>query len=50
MLGRAFKDLGARREDLVISTKILRGGPGVNDAFLSRKHIFEGTRNSLKRL
>jgi len=42
---RAFK-----REDLVISTKIFWGGEGPNDTGLSRKHLIEGTRNSLKRL
>jgi len=49
-LGNAFKKLAPRREDLVVSTKIFRSGMGVNDAFLSRKHIIEGLNNSLKRL
>lgn len=49
-LGEALKKLGARREELVISTKILKVGDGVNDSFLSRKHIIEGVNNSLKRL
>jgi aryl-alcohol dehydrogenase-like predicted oxidoreductase len=49
-MGRAIKELGLRREDLVISTKIKSCGGGVNDTFLSRKHIIEGVRNSLKRL
>jgi len=49
-MGQAFKDLGLKREDLVVSTKIFRCGTGINDAFLSRKHIIEGTKNSLKRL
>jgi voltage-dependent potassium channel beta subunit len=49
-LGNALKKLGTRREELVISTKILKSGTGVNDAFLSRKHIIEGMNNSLKRL
>ena len=49
-LGAALKKLGTRREDLVISTKIFRSGMGVNDSFLSRKHIIEGLNNSLKRL
>jgi aryl-alcohol dehydrogenase-like predicted oxidoreductase len=35
---------------LVVSTKIYRSGEGVNDTFLSRKHILEGIKNSLKRL
>jgi voltage-dependent potassium channel beta subunit len=49
-LGAALKKLETRREDLVISTKIFKSGTGVNDAFLSRKHIVEGLNNSLKRL
>lgn len=49
-LGVALKKLNARREDLVISTKIFRCGNGQNDNFLSRKHIMEGLNNSLKRL
>jgi voltage-dependent potassium channel beta subunit len=49
-LGEAFKKLGARREELVISTKIFKSGNGINDSFLSRKHIVEGLNNSLKRL
>ncbi|KAF1317688.1 K+ channel protein, partial [Globisporangium splendens] len=41
------------REDLVISTKIFVGAkanPGPNDQGLSRKHVVEGTKASLKRL
>ncbi|KAF1317686.1 Voltage-gated potassium channel subunit beta, partial [Globisporangium splendens] len=41
------------REDLVISTKMYFGSkanPGPNDQGLSRKHIVEGTKASLKRL
>jgi voltage-dependent potassium channel beta subunit len=34
----------------VISTKIFWGGNGPNDVGLSRKHLIEGTKNSLKRL
>jgi aryl-alcohol dehydrogenase-like predicted oxidoreductase len=49
-MGRAFKELGLRREELVVTTKILRSGMGVNDTLLSRKHIIEGVNNSLKRL
>ncbi len=48
LMGEVLKDF--RREDLVISTKIFWGGDGPNDTGLSRKHIIEGTRNSLKRL
>ena len=57
-LGQAFKDLNVRREDIVVSTKLFFGtegvftssNPPVNGLGLSRKHIIEGTRNSLKRL
>ncbi len=48
IMGEALKSF--RREDLVISTKLFWGGKGINDQGLSRKHLIEGTRNSLKRL
>jgi voltage-dependent potassium channel beta subunit len=47
IMGEALRSF--RREDLVISTKIFWGGKGVNDQGLSRKHLIEGTKNSLKR-
>ncbi|KAJ7438086.1 NADP-dependent oxidoreductase domain-containing protein [Mycena galericulata] len=50
-MGRVLKELGYKRSDLVISTKIfwgLRNGP--NDGGLSRKHIIEGTQDCLERL
>lgn len=50
-MGRVIKELGLRRTDLVITTKLfwgLRSGP--NDGGLSRKHIIEGTKESLERL
>ncbi|CDW80076.1 aldo keto reductase family protein [Stylonychia lemnae] len=50
LMGRAFKELNVRREDIVVSTKLWRVGDGVNDMFLSRKHLVEGMNNSLKRL
>jgi len=49
-MGAAFKELGLRRESLVVTTKIFKCGAGINDTFLSRKHIIEGLKNSLKRL
>ena len=49
-LGKAFKELGVQREKIVVSTKIYKCGLDPNDSFLSRKHIIEGIRNSLKRL
>ena len=49
-LGKALKELNVQREKVVISTKIYRCGMDPNDSFLSRKHIIEGVKNSLKRL
>ncbi|TAK72847.1 MAG: aldo/keto reductase [Gammaproteobacteria bacterium] len=48
IMGKVLQEF--RREDLVISTKIFWGGNGPNDTGLSRKHLIEGTKNSLKRL
>ncbi|ESK92405.1 voltage-gated potassium channel beta-2 subunit [Moniliophthora roreri MCA 2997] len=50
-MGRVIKELGIRRSDLVITTKLfwgVRSGP--NASGLSRKHIIEGTQESLARL
>lgn len=53
-MGNAFKELKVRREDLVVSTKLFffkdKDGINVNNTGLSRKHIIEGMRKSLKRL
>ncbi|KAJ6480380.1 NADP-dependent oxidoreductase domain-containing protein [Mycena sanguinolenta] len=50
-MGRAVKELGYRRSDLVISTKIFWGPHGEpNGTGLSRKHIIEGTQECLERL
>jgi len=50
-MGNALKALNVPRKDYVLSTKLLKASmTGVNDGILSRKHIIEGTRNSLKRL
>ena len=49
-MGRAFKELDYRREDLVVTTKLMLCGKGVNDSMLSRKHLMEGIANSLDRL
>ncbi|PWA27982.1 hypothetical protein CTI12_AA627520 [Artemisia annua] len=50
IMGQAIRELGWKRSDIVVSTKIFWGGPGPNDKGLSRKHIIEGTKASLKRL
>jgi hypothetical protein len=43
-LSCVLQELGWKRSDLVISTKIFWGGDGPNDKGLSRKHIIEGTK------
>jgi len=50
IMGKAIKEFKCNRKDIVVSTKILRGGVGQNDYGMSRKHIIEGLNNSLKRL
>ena len=50
IMGQAIRELGWKRSDIVLSTKLFWGGPGPNDKGLSRKHIVEGTKASLKRL
>ncbi|CDZ98144.1 voltage-gated potassium channel beta-2 subunit [Phaffia rhodozyma] len=51
-MGRVFKELGIRRSDIVVSSKVFSGvgRKGPNDRGLSRKHIIEGVDQSLKRL
>ncbi len=49
-IGNALKKLNVPREKIVVSTKIYKSGDDPNDTFLSRKHIIEGVRNSLKKL
>jgi len=51
MTGRAIRNLGLGRDQLVLATKVLgRMGPGVNQAGLSRAHILAAVDASLKRL
>ncbi|RLF06243.1 MAG: aldo/keto reductase [Thermoprotei archaeon] len=51
LLGRAIRELGLDREELVVATKVAgRMSPGPNGAGLSRKHIMWQIRESLKRL
>ena len=51
MTGQAIRDLGLKRDDLVIATKV-RGmmGAGPNSSGLSRKHILQQADESLMRL
>lgn len=49
-MGRCIKRLNVNRSELVISTKVFWGGTKINQRGLSRKHIVEGLRASLKRL
>lgn len=51
MTGQAIRDLGLKRDDLVLATKV-RGsmGEGPNDSGLSRKHILQQAHESLERL
>jgi len=50
VMGNVIKKLGWKREDIVVSSKVFWGGRGPNDEGLSRKHIYEACRRSLKRL
>ena len=51
MSGQAIRDLGLKRDDLVIATKV-RGqmGEGPNEVGLSKKHIIQQANESLTRL
>jgi len=50
-LGRIIMELKFRRSDIIVTTKIFFGTrKGPNDTGLSRKHIIEGTKESLQRL
>ncbi|MCE6990877.1 aldo/keto reductase [Dyadobacter sp. CY323] len=51
ILGQAFKDLGIRRNEVVIATKARgRMDPGANRIGLSRLHIMDSVEESLSRL
>jgi aryl-alcohol dehydrogenase-like predicted oxidoreductase len=50
VMGVVLKRLGWRRSSYVISTKLFWGGDAVTEVGLSRKHIIEGLRESLRRL
>ncbi|WP_414899774.1 aldo/keto reductase [Sphingomonas flavalba] len=49
--GQAIRNLGLRREDVVLATKVMGAmGDGPNDRGLSRGHILDQAKASLKRL
>ena len=51
LLGQSLKDLGVKRGDVVIATKVFGAmGDGPNDRGLSRGHIMDAAEQSLKRL
>jgi voltage-dependent potassium channel beta subunit len=50
VMGNVIKKLGWKRTDIVVSSKVFWGGDGPNDEGLSRKHVYEACRRSLKRL
>lgn len=51
MLGQALRDLGAKRSDVVVATKVYgEMGRGPNDRGASRGHIMDGVKASLERL
>ncbi len=51
MTGKAIRNLGLNRDELVIATKVFgKMGDGPNDEGLSRKHILQQADESLKRL
>ena len=50
IMGKAIKELGFKRKDIVVTTKIYKIGEGPNDGFMSRKHLIEGVLASLGRL
>lgn len=51
LLGSTLRNIGARRSDVVIATKVFgEVGAGPNDRGASRSHILDGIRRSLDRL
>src|SRR5262249_44561346 len=51
VLGRALKDFGPSRENMVVATKVFNPmGEGPNERGLGRKHIMHAIDNSLRRL
>jgi aryl-alcohol dehydrogenase-like predicted oxidoreductase len=53
LLGQSLKNLGTKRSDVVIATKVfgaLGAAPGPNDRGASRGHIMDAVQSSLERL
>jgi len=51
IVGQSLKNLGVRREDVVVATKVCGPvGPGPNDHGNSRGHVLDSVKASLKRL
>jgi aryl-alcohol dehydrogenase-like predicted oxidoreductase len=51
LVGQSLKDLGVKRSDVVIATKVFgEMGRGPNDRGASRGHIMDGVKASLERL
>jgi aryl-alcohol dehydrogenase-like predicted oxidoreductase len=51
LLGQSLKNLGVKRSDVVIATKVYGDmGAGPNDRGASRGHIMDGVKGSLERL
>ncbi|HUK27427.1 MAG TPA: aldo/keto reductase [Candidatus Acidoferrales bacterium] len=50
VMGNVLKKTHWPRESYVVSSKVFWGGEGPNDKGLSKKHIYEACRRSLKRL
>jgi aryl-alcohol dehydrogenase-like predicted oxidoreductase len=51
LLGQALKNLGVKRTDVVIASKVFgEMGPGPNDRGASRGHIMDGVKASLERM
>jgi len=50
VMGNVFKRTSWPRESYVVSSKVFWGGEGPNDKGLSRKHVYEACRRSLKRM
>lgn len=48
LMGEALREFN--RQELVLSTKVFWGGGKPNQTGLSRKHIIEGAKNSLRRM